>query len=149
MSDVPVGVFLSGGLDSSLNAKFFSSSMSAVKTFSVAYKDNFLGSPSELPYAREMANFIGSEHFEHKITMKEVQQFIEKMAFYQDEPIADAVCIPLYYVAKLAKENGVTVCQVGEGADELFFGYKGFLRLMSLEKFYKGSLPFFLKDATQ
>ena len=145
MSDVPVGVFLSGGLDSSLNARLFSSN-SAVKTFSVAYKDDFSGAPSELPYAREMARFINSDHYEHRISINEVLDFVKKMAYHQDEPIADAVCIPLYYVAKLAKENGVKVCQVGEGADELFFGYRGFRRLLSLENFYKSPIPFALND---
>jgi asparagine synthase (glutamine-hydrolysing) len=53
----------------------------------------------------------------------------------QDEPIADSVCVPLYYVSKLAKENGVVVCQVGEGADELFFGYPNWQRILRLQKF--------------
>ncbi|MDP1571637.1 MAG: asparagine synthase (glutamine-hydrolyzing) [Vicinamibacterales bacterium] len=124
VSDVPVGVFLSGGIDSSTNAALFSEGESSrVKTFSVAYRDQFASYPSELPYARQMAALVGAEHHEYLISTEDLRSFLPRMVHLQDEPIADPVCVPVYYVSKLAREHGVTVCQVGEGADELFIGY--------------------------
>lgn len=122
MSDVPFGAFLSGGLDSSLNVALMSSfTDKKIKTFTVAFAD----SPEfdELHWARLVADRYGTEHHEIIITEKEAFNFYEKMIYHLDEPLADAVCIPFYFVAQLAKEHGVSVVQVGEGADELFFGY--------------------------
>ncbi len=124
VSDVPVGVFLSGGIDSSTNAALFSEGeQSQVKTFSVAYREEFGSYPSELPYARQMAERVGADHHEYLISTDDLVSFLPRMVHLQDEPIADPVCVPVYYVSKLAREHGVTVCQVGEGADELFIGY--------------------------
>lgn len=124
VSDVPVGVFLSGGIDSSTNAALFSEGeQSQVKTFSVAYREEFGSYPSELPFARQMAARVGADHHEYLISRDDLVSFLPRMVHLQDEPIADPVCVPVYYVSKLAREHGVTVCQVGEGADELFIGY--------------------------
>jgi asparagine synthase (glutamine-hydrolysing) len=124
VADVPVGVFLSGGVDSSTNAALFSEGEQAeVKTFSVAYRDEFGSYPSELPYARQMAARVGARHHEYLISADDLVSFLPRMVHLQDEPIADPVCVPVYFVSKLAREHGVTVCQVGEGADELFIGY--------------------------
>ena len=124
VSDVPVGVFLSGGIDSSTNAALFSEGeQSQVKTFSVAYREEFGSYPSELPYARQMAARVGADHHEYLISTDDLISFLPRMVHLQDEPIADPVCVPVYYVSKLARDHGVTVCQVGEGADELFIGY--------------------------
>jgi len=124
VSDVPVGVFLSGGIDSSTNAALFSEGeQSQVKTFSVAYREEFGSYPSELPYARQMAARVGADHHEYLISKDDLVSFLPRMVHLQDEPIADPVCVPVYYVSKLAREHAVTVCQVGEGADELFIGY--------------------------
>ena len=124
VADVPVGIFLSGGVDSSTNAALFSEDeRTQVKTFSVAYREEFGSYPSELPYARQMAARIGAEHHEYLISTDDLIEFLPRMVHLQDEPIADPVCVPVYFVSKLAREHGVTVCQVGEGADELFIGY--------------------------
>ena len=124
VSDVPVGVFLSGGIDSSTNAALFSENERAqVKTFSVAYREAYGSYPSELPYARQMAARVGADHHEYLISADDLISFLPRMIHLQDEPIADPVCVPVYFVSKLAREHGVTVCQVGEGADELFIGY--------------------------
>lgn len=124
-ADVPVGVFLSGGIDSSTNTALFSEGEnSKVKTFCVGYPAETESYQSEFGYARIMADYAGSEHHEHVITAEEALEFLPKMVYQQDEPIADPVCIPVYFVSKLAKENGVTVAQVGEGSDELFWGYQ-------------------------
>jgi asparagine synthase (glutamine-hydrolysing) len=117
-------VFLSGGVDSSTNAALFSENERAqVKTFSVAYRDSYASYPSELPFARQMASRVGADHHEYLISADDLVSFLPRMIHLQDEPIADPVCVPVYFVSKLARDHGVTVCQVGEGADELFIGY--------------------------
>ena len=70
-----------------------------------------------------MAERVGAEHHERLLTVDDLLDFLPRMVQLQDEPIADPVCVPVYYVSKLARDNGVIVCQVGEGADELFCGY--------------------------
>ena len=128
MSDVPTGVFLSGGIDSSTNAALFAENeRSRVKTFSIGYAEQYRTYQNELSYARTMAAAAGTDHHEYLLKADDVLEFLPLMARLQDEPIADPVCVPLYFVAKLARENGVTVCQVGEGADELFIGYPSWI----------------------
>ncbi len=121
MSDVPFGAFLSGGVDSSLNVALMSEFVSNVKTFTVTFSDG--PEFDELKWARLVAKKFDTEHHEIIISEKEAFEFYERMVYHLDEPLADCVCIPFYYVAKCARDAGVTVVQVGEGADELFFGY--------------------------
>jgi len=124
VSDVPVGVFLSGGIDSSTNAALFSKGGDTrVKTFSVGYEGDLPSYRNELQYAELMAKEVGAEHHETLLTLDDLLTFLPRMVELQDEPLGDPVCVPVYYVSKLARDNGVTVCQVGEGADELFWGY--------------------------
>jgi len=124
ISDVPVGVFLSGGIDSSTNAALFSEGeTSPVKTFTIGYEGEYSSYRNELGYARKMARFVGAEAHELLLTEDDLIRFLPEMVYMQDEPIADPVCFPVYRVSRLARENGVVVCQVGEGADELFCGY--------------------------
>lgn len=121
ISDVPFGAFLSGGVDSSLNVALMSRFVDRVKTFTVAFDDGH--ETNELEWARLVSKRFGTEHHELVISEKEAFEFYEEMVYHLDEPLADSVCIPFYFVSKLAKQMGVTVAQVGEGADELFFGY--------------------------
>ena len=124
LSDVPIGVFLSGGVDSSTNAVLFSeNNEDPINTFSIGYDEKYGAYSNELEYAQLIAEQVESNHFEKLLSVDEVLDFLPEMIHLQDEPIGDPVCIPLYFVSKLAKDNGVTVCQVGEGADELFGGY--------------------------
>ena len=124
VSDVPVGVFLSGGIDSSTNAALFSEGEGGpVKTFSIGYEGTYESYQNELHYAKQVADFVGAEYYERKLTQDDLIDFLPEMVLLQDEPIADPVCVPVYYVSQLARDNGVIVCQVGEGADELFWGY--------------------------
>ncbi len=124
MADVPVGVFLSGGIDSSTNAAMFSENgKKKIKTFSIGYEGEYESYKNELDYAKLMADKVGAEYHERLLNIDDLLDFIPEMVHLQDEPIADPVCVPVYYVSKLARDNGVTVCQVGEGADELFLGY--------------------------
>lgn len=122
-SDVPVGVFLSGGIDSSANATLFAEGGDRVNTFSIGYDANYASYADELPFAAATAARVGAAHHERRLNAQDVAAFSERMVYHQDEPIADVVCVPLYYVAQLARDAGVIVCQVGEGSDELFCGY--------------------------
>lgn len=125
VGDVPMGVFLSGGVDSSANAVLFSKGLKEpVRTFSIGYDTDHKTYTNELLYARQIAEQVGADHHERLLTEQDLMNFLPKMVHLQDEPIADPVCMPVYYVSKLARENGTTICQVGEGADELFWGYR-------------------------
>jgi len=127
MSDVPFGVFLSGGVDSSANVALMSEFMDRpVDTFTVGFHDHaYL---NEFEQARRIAKIYSTDHHEVMIGDKEFNDFLPDLVFHQDEPIADPVCVPLYYVSKLARDSGTTVVQVGEGADEIFAGYSNYVR---------------------
>lgn len=146
VSDVPVGVFLSGGIDSSTNAALFSEGdEEVVKTFSIGYDGKHDTYENELVYAKLVAKEVGAVHHELLLSMNDLVNFLPKMIELQDEPLADPVCVPIYYVSKLARENDVIVCQVGEGADELFFGYPGWARIFQVHKLNRLPIPLALK----
>jgi asparagine synthase (glutamine-hydrolysing) len=133
VSDVPVGVFLSGGIDSSTNAALFSESTSErVNTFSVGYDKDYRGCKSELPQARQFAAGIGAVHHERVLTQQDFLDFLPRMIYLQDEPIADPVCMPVYFLSKLARDHGTVVAQAGEGSDELFWGYQHWKQILTL-----------------
>ena len=135
MSDVPFGVFLSGGVDSSANVALMSELMSRpVRTYTVGFEDN--EELNEFESARAIAKRFGTDHHEVIIGQKEMQAFLPELAFHQDEPIADPVCVPLYYVSKLARDNGTIVVQVGEGADEIFAGYDWFRKYLRINDLF-------------
>lgn len=121
VSDVPFGAFLSGGVDSSLNVALMAELLDRpVETYSIDIQDD----PSnEFAHARFIAQRFGANHHEIVIDDRDFIEFLPRMAYHQDEPLADPVCVPLYYLAKLARESGTPVVQVGEGSDELFAGY--------------------------
>jgi asparagine synthase (glutamine-hydrolysing) len=128
VSDVPFGVFLSGGVDSSLNVALMAEQMDRpVQTFSVGIEDD---PTNEFLYARQVAERFGADHHETVIGYKDFIDFLPRMAYAQDEPLADPVCVPIYYVSKLARESGVPVIQVGEGSDEVFAGYPTFFKFV-------------------
>jgi asparagine synthase (glutamine-hydrolysing) len=137
MADVPFGVFLSGGVDSSANVALMAEQMSRpVETFTVGFAD--YEELNELEAARETANRFGANHHEILIGENEMHTFLPDLVFHQDEPIADPVCVPLYYVSKLARESGTIVVQVGEGSDELFSGYDKYIKYLRLyEHFWR------------
>jgi asparagine synthase (glutamine-hydrolysing) len=137
MADVPFGVFLSGGVDSSANVALMAEQMSRpVETFTVAYSDH--PELNELEPARETARRFGANHHEVCIGEEEMRAFLPELVFHQDEPIADPVCVPLYYVSRLARGSGTIVVQVGEGSDELFSGYDKYVKYLRLyERFWR------------
>src|SRR5205807_806998 len=136
ISDVPVGVFLSGGIDSSTNAALFSEGEEQpVRTFSIGYDRQYDSYPSELEYARKMAERVGAEHHELLLRESDLLDSLPLIIRHQDEPLADPVCMPVYFVSKLARDSGVIVCQVGEGSDELFCGYPYWNYSLRLQRF--------------
>ncbi len=133
MADVPFGVFLSGGVDSSANVALMSELMTQpVRTFTVGFND--CEELNELDAARAISERFATDHHEVMIGREEMQKFLPELVFHQDEPIADPVCVPLYYVSKLARDSGTIVVQVGEGADELFAGYDWFRTYLRIEE---------------
>jgi asparagine synthase (glutamine-hydrolysing) len=135
MSDVPFGVFLSGGVDSSTNVALMSELMSdPVRTFSIAFAEH--DKYNELQYARRIAERYKTDHHEVVIDWSDLSSFLPEMVHHQDEPIADWVCVPLYYVSKLARDTGTIVVQVGEGSDELFHGYQNYVDAVARRRRY-------------
>ncbi|HWB98394.1 MAG TPA: asparagine synthase (glutamine-hydrolyzing), partial [Bryobacteraceae bacterium] len=120
MSDVPLGMFLSGGLDSSAIAALIKRMADGpVKTFSVGYKEAAF---SELSYAREVAQAIGTDHHEVVVGMEDFFQALPQLIWHEDEPITWPSSVSLYFVSRLASQS-VKVVLTGEGSDELFAGY--------------------------
>jgi len=139
MSDVPMGVFLSGGVDSSTNVALMSEfSSRPVETFTIGFSD--YQHLNEFDQARQIARQFGTNHHEISIKKKDMIDYLPKMIHSQDEPIADWVCIPLYFVSKLAHDNGMKVVQVGEGSDEQFCGYSGYMAYLKM--YHKYWAPF-------
>ena len=138
VSDVEVGLFLSGGLDSSLIGKIMSrNTNSDVKSFNIDYEEHFSGYQGEVEQARHAASHIDIKLIEDKIQYSDFKQIIDNYSFYQDDLVGDEVGIPLYFLGKSANNNGIKVVQVGEGADELFYGYEHWLRFIKLNRFIK------------
>ncbi len=138
ISDVEVGCFLSGGVDSSFVASYFGGQ----KAFTVGF-DN--GSHyNESAHAAELAKEVGIDHYTHLITEEEYWEALPKVQYHLDQPLADPSCIALYFVSKLAAEH-VKVVLSGEGADELFGGYRIYHEPTSLAGYQK--LPRWLRKA--
>lgn len=133
MSDVPFGVFLSGGIDSSLNVALMAELMNRpVDTFSVGFKE--LEKYNEMHYARRVAGIFKTNHHEVQIDHTDALDVMERLAWHEDEPNGDPTCIPLHFVSKLVRQSGTIVVQGGEGSDEQFAGYGWMHREM---RFYR------------
>ena len=118
-SDVPLGAFLSGGVDSStIVAVMRQCGLTNIKAFSIGFEESDF---NELPYAELVAKHLGVEHYTEVITQSSAME-IDKIFDFYDEPFADSSAIPTYFVSKLAREH-VTVSLSGDGGDELFAGY--------------------------
>ena len=146
MSDVPLGVFLSGGLDSSavaaLTAKIRGDQ---IQTFAVGYGEEEF---SELPYAKKVAEHIHSDHHEVRLSRKEFFESLPRLIWHEDEPIVWPSSVSLYYVARLARER-VTVVLTGEGSDETLAGYTRYawtLLNSKMDRTYRALTPAFLRQ---
>ena len=138
-SDVPLGVFLSGGLDSSAVVALLSPGASrGLKTFSVAY--NFGSDYDETSYAREVAAAFSTDHHEIRVTPQQFLDFVPDYIWHMDEPVTEAAAISLHYVSKLAREH-VVVCLSGEGSDEIFAGYDFYTYNLAIEKARRSLRP--------
>ena len=132
VADTSVGVLLSGGIDSSTNVALMTERLGRpVDTFTVGFKDHT--GLNEFSQAEAVAKHFGAHHHSIAIDGADMERCLHAMVYHQDEPLADCVCVPLYYVSQLIHDNGMRVVQVGEGADELFAGYEGYLAYL---KFY-------------
>ncbi len=141
ISDVPIGSFLSGGVDSSAVVALMSkNSESAVNTHTIGFDVNGYGEQNE---ARKTADFFKTNHFEKSIT-PEAAQALNELSWYFDEPFADSSMIPTYYVCKAAREK-VTVALSGDGGDENFAGYRRYY-FDNMEQNLRQSLPKFSRD---
>lgn len=148
MSDVPFGVFLSGGIDSSTNVALMNQfTDQPLKTFTVGFAD--FQHLNEMDEARLVSDHFGTDHHEILIQEKDMVGYLDELIHHQDEPIADWVCVPLYFVTKLTHDSGVTVVQVGEGSDEQFCGYGSYMEYLKLYRRYwspfRQFLPGFIK----
>ena len=136
ISDVEVGCFLSSGVDSSFVASYFGGQ----KAFTVGFDNG--QHYNESNYAAELAKEVGIEHYVHIISEEEYWASLPKVQYYLDQPLADPSCVALYFVSKLAAEH-VKVVLSGEGADELFGGYRIYHEPYSLRGYQR--LPRFLR----
>ena len=139
ISEVPLGVFLSGGLDSSsilaVMTRIAGKGSERIKTFSVGYEAGNAEEEkaNEFEYARQAAKAFNADHHEFELKAAEFGEFLPDLVWYLDEPMADPTCIPLFYISRVAREY-VTVVLSGEGADEILAGYNIYNRMLALEQ---------------
>jgi asparagine synthase (glutamine-hydrolysing) len=120
MSDVPLGVLLSGGIDSSTIAALAArASTEAVKTFSVSFAES---SFDESTYARRVAKFLGTDHYEERLSANLAANLVSEIGSWMDEPLSDPSLVPTYLLSRFTRRH-VTVALSGDGSDELFAGY--------------------------
>ena len=131
VADVPLGAFLSGGIDSPLIVSVMQNlSEQQVKTFTIGFEEE---NYNEAEYAKDIANFLGTKHTELYVTEQELKNTIPLLPTVFSEPLADPACLPNYLVSRLAKRD-VTVTLSGDGGDELFCGYALYQRLYNREQ---------------
>ena len=143
VSDVPVGIFLSGGYDSSVvTALLQHQSSTKLKTFTIGFKDDGI---NEAHHAKAVAQHLGTDHYDYICTEKEALDIVPTLPYYYDEPFADSSAIPTTLVSKMAKQQ-VTVAISADAGDEVFAGYN---RYEYLQKFGGKiqSMPWFARNA--
>ena len=122
VADVPLGIFLSGGIDSSTVAAFAAAER-PIRTFSVSFADK---SFDESAFARQAAQHLGTDHVEEELSLDEAVRIAQDLGTILDEPVADGSIVPTYMLSRFARKH-VTVALGGDGGDELFAGYPTYL----------------------
>lgn len=149
MADVPLGMFLSGGIDSSAIAAMMSTMVSEpIKTFSVGFRER---EANEFEYARIVAREFGTDHHEITITPEQFFEALPNLVWHEDEPIGFIASVPLYFVSRLAQQH-VKVVLTGEGSDETLAGYGRYQKALSLLNYgekYESLTPSFLREAVR
>ncbi len=151
ISDIPVGVMLSGGLDSSILGALMQKQMDQpLNSFTIKFEKKDLklqGNVDDSYYAKLMADKFGFNH--HELIIKpDIAELLPKMVYHLDEPIADPSAISTFLIARSAKEKGISVLLTGMGADEVFGGYRAHLACLKADAYQK-YLPKFARDVTQ
>lgn len=140
ISDVPVGVLLSGGVDSTAVLNFATGhAQGPLHTFTMGFSDDSFA--DERPFARLAAQRFGTTHHEVSMTAESFRDFMPKFVWHMEEPVCEPPAIALHFVSRLAQESGVKVLLSGEGADEAFGGYQDYRNLLLLELLKSGFGP--------
>lgn len=149
MADVPLGMFLSGGIDSSAIAAMMSRMVDGpIKTFSVGFNER---EANELEFARVVARAFNTDHHEIVISPRQFFEALPNLVWHEDEPIGFIASVPLYFVSKLAQEH-VKVVLTGEGSDEILAGYGRYQKAVTLLNYgekYESYTPGFLRDVVR
>jgi asparagine synthase (glutamine-hydrolysing) len=140
ISDVPVGVLLSGGVDSTGVLRYAAEqSREALHSFTIGFAGE--GFADERPYARLASKCYGTTHHELSITSADFQAFLPQYVWHMEEPVCEPPAVALYHVSRLARQSGVKVLLSGEGGDEAFAGYQNYRNLLFLERLKRGLGP--------
>ncbi|MDC3181481.1 asparagine synthase (glutamine-hydrolyzing) [Flavobacteriaceae bacterium] len=146
ISDVPVGAFLSGGVDSSaIVALMRDHTPNEIKTFTIGFENQ--PNYNELKYADKISKRYNTNHFVKTVTPNDLLDFIPKITDIYDEPQADTTAIPIYFISQLAKQEDIKVVLNGDGPDELFSGYSNYERYVKTYQYFKmaNKAPKFIK----
>ncbi|MCI9437360.1 MAG: asparagine synthase (glutamine-hydrolyzing) [Lachnospiraceae bacterium] len=134
IADVPLGTFLSGGIDSTLVTAIAQTvSNQRINTYSIGFSDKKY---DESAYAEEISRYIGTNHHQFIVSEEDLFQMIDELPLYYDEPFSDSSQLPSMMVSRMAKTD-ITVAITGDGGDELFCGYAGYDSLLKMEKYKK------------
>ncbi|MFY0604915.1 MAG: asparagine synthase (glutamine-hydrolyzing) [Flavobacteriaceae bacterium] len=150
ISDVPVGAFLSGGVDSSaIVALMRQNTKNEIKTFTIGFENQ--PDYNELNFAEKISKKYNTNHFVKTVTPNDLLDFIPKITDIYDEPQADTTAIPIYFISELAKQQDIKVVLNGDGPDELFSGYSNYERYVKLNRYFKilESSPQFVKNLSK
>ena len=143
VSDVPVGIFLSGGVDSSLLAAILKKHYGNIRSFTIGFQQKEF---DESPHAKKVANYLKIDHTESLLPLSEAKKILCDFYSVYDEPFADTSGIPTSFVARLAKDNGMKVVLSADGGDELFGGYTHYQHGLNLYNKIN-RLPYALRSA--
>lgn len=134
-ADVPVGMFLSGGLDSNYLLSRLSKKRKGIKCFNASFTRDH--SYDESADAKEMADKFGADFIDVPIDENNYVSTLEEVVYFQEEPIAAPVCVPIFFLSQAARTSGTPVILAGEGSDEVFIGYENWLKIRKMQKIYR------------